>query len=253
MNKQISGLIITLNEEKNISDCIKSLFLLCDDIVVVDSLSSDNTVKIARELGATVIEEKFLGDGPQRSIGLKYCKHNWVFNLDADERLEEDIINEIQNIDLENSKFDCYECKRKNYLHDKWIKVAGWYPDYVRRLFNKNNTDFLPIKTHTKIESKKFERIDAHIRHYSFDDYQDMINIMNKYSSWQAESYYNENMSISLLSPFAHGIMSFLKHYIIKRGFLAGIDGFNISLLNSLGSYFKYMKLYELYKYKNKK
>ncbi len=250
MASKISGLIITLNEEKNIEACIKSLYLVCDDIVIVDSYSIDNTVEIAEKLGAVVVEQVFLGDGPQRTKGLDYCKHNWVLNLDADERLEGDAVTMINDLDLEISEFDCYEFKRKNYLHGKWIKECGWYPDFIRRLFDKRKTDFLPISTHTKIKSTNLKKLNAHIVHYSFDNYQDMINMVNKYSSWQAKEYFNNNKKVSLFSPFAHGTMSFISHYLLKKGFLAGIDGFNISLIKAFGSYFKYMKLYEYYKYK---
>jgi glycosyltransferase involved in cell wall biosynthesis len=242
---KISGLVITYNEEKNIESCINSLFLVCDEVIVVDSISSDNTVKIAKNCGAKVISQEFLGDGPQRSYGLKYCNNNWVLNLDADERLCDDLIVEIKKLDLNNSKYECYEFKRKNYLHNKWIKQAGWYPNYVRRLFDKNKTDFAPVKTHTKIESLKYNRLNANIIHYSFEDYANMIEIMNKYSSWQADSFFENGKKITAFTAFYHGFASFVKHYILKRGFFAGIDGFNISLLNALGSYFKYMKLYE--------
>jgi glycosyltransferase involved in cell wall biosynthesis len=242
---KISGLVITYNEEKNIEACIKSLFKVCEDVVVIDSMSSDRTVDIAYRLGAKVYKQKFLGDGPQRSFGLKYCKNDWILNLDADERLELNTIEKIKILDLDNTHLECYEFKRKNYLHKNWIKVAGWYPDYVRRLFNKKKTDFSPVSTHTKITSKKFIRLDNNILHYSFDDYNNMIDIMNKYSSWQANEYYVSNRKVSFLSAVLHGWFSFFKSYVIKRGFLAGVEGFNISLLNGLGSYFKYMKLYE--------
>jgi len=245
MMSKISGLVITLNESKNIQACLESLFQVCDEVIVVDSLSTDATTKIALKYGAKVISQKFLGDGPQRNIGLQYCTHDWVLNLDADERLDEDAIEKIKSLNLDDIPYDCFEFKRKNYLHGKWIKVAGWYPDYVRRLFNRKKTEFLPIKTHTKITSKNFLRLNAHIIHYSFENYQDMINIMNKYSTWQAQSYMESNKRVTAFTPFAHGFVSFFKHYVLKRGFMAGIDGFNIALLNALGSYFKYMKAYE--------
>jgi len=247
---KISGLVITYNEEKNIKRCLESMFLVCDEVIVVDSLSTDNTLKISEKLGAKVYSQAFLGDGPQRSFGLPFCKNQWILNLDADEKLDEDAVECIKKLDLNNTEYECYEFKRKNHLHEKWIKVAGWYPDYVRRLFNKQMTDFSSVKTHTKIISKVFYRLDANVIHYSFDDYSNMIEIMNKYSTWQAEAYFEDNKKVVWISPFLHGSMSFIKHYILKKGFLAGIDGFNISLLNALGSYFKYMKLYELYKYK---
>jgi len=247
---KISGLVITYNEEKNIKTCLESMFLVCDEVVVIDSLSVDKTLEIAKELGAKVYSQAFLGDGPQRTFGLQYCKNEWVLNLDADEKLDFDAIECIKKLNLDNLEYECYEFKRKNHLHQNWIKVAGWYPDYVRRLFNKNKTDFSNVKTHTKIKSNNFLRLNANVIHYSFEDYSNMIEIMNKYSSWQAQSYFDDNKKVLWISPFLHGMMSFIKHFFIKRGFIAGVEGFNISLLNALGSYFKYMKLYELYKYK---
>lgn len=246
----ISGLVITLNEEKNIKECINSLFNVCNEVIIVDSNSSDKTVEIAEEAGAKVIVQKFLGDGPQRSHGLKYCTNDWILNIDADERLDFDAIEEIKKLNLEKNIYEAFEFKRKNFLHNKWIKVAGWYPDFIRRLFNKNLTDFSPVKTHTKILSTKYKKLDSHIIHYSFENYHDMLNILNKYSTWQANSLFGKGVKAHIYTPFTHFCFSFFKHYFLKRGFLAGFDGFNISLLNALGSYFKYAKLLEKTKYK---
>ncbi len=244
---KISGLVITLNEEKNISDCLTSLFLICDDVVVIDSYSSDETKKIAQKLGALVILQEFLGDGPQRSFGLGYCKNKWVLNLDADERLDDALIREIKILDLDNSQFDSYEFKRKSIFHNKWIKGSGWYPNYVRRLFNKTKVGFLSLRTHTKIQSNNFQRLlKGHIIHYSYKNYAEMVHIMNRYSSWQAEEMHAFNRNSGVLRAFYHGIFSFIKHYLLKRGFLDGLDGFNISLFKGIGSYLKYIKLHEL-------
>jgi len=246
----ISGLIITLNEEKNIKECILSLQKVCNEIIIIDSNSTDLTIKIAEKEGATVIVKKFLGDGPQRNYGLKFCKNNWILNLDADERLDDDAVKSIKNLNLQDTKYEAFEFKRKNFFHEKWIKVAGWYPDYIRRLFNRKLTNFSDVNTHTKIKSKNYKRIDSHIIHYSFENYHDMLNILNKYSTWQANSLFNSGKKANVLSPISHFTISFIKHFIVKKGFLAGFDGFNISLLNSLGSYFKYAKLLEKTKYK---
>jgi len=247
---KISGLIITLNEEKNIEKCIRSMLLVCDDIVVVDSLSNDKTKEISENLGALVISQKYLGDGPQRSYGLSYCKHRWVLNLDADERVDIDLAATIKSINLDDIEFDSYEFRRKNIFHNKWIKTSGWYPDYIRRLFDKTQVDFSPLWTHTRIQSSKFKKIKSgHVVHYTSENYQEIIDITNQYSSRRAKEWHSNGKKAFIMEPFLHGVIAFLKAYFIKRGFMDGVDGFNISLFKGLGSYLKYMKLYELQKF----
>lgn len=121
----ISGLVITFNEEANIRDSILSLKTVCDDIVVVDSCFQDNTVEIAKSLGATVLIQPFLGDGPQCIFGLPHCQHPWVLNLDADERLEDDAIVAIKQLSLGQDGVDVYELRRNNYIGDRLTHLAG--------------------------------------------------------------------------------------------------------------------------------
>jgi glycosyltransferase involved in cell wall biosynthesis len=244
MNK-FSGLVMTLNEEKNIQDCLSSLFLVCDDVVVVDSNSQDKTVEIAEKMGATVLLQNFLGDGPQRSFGARHCKHDWVIYLDADERLDQDLVNELPGLDLDNASIEAYECRRKNHIHGRWIKVAGQYPDYICRIFNKSKTDFSPDQIHARIETKKLSKTSGHILHNSFENLNDMIRRMNLYSDWHSEDLFNRHKRVSGLAPITHGMISFFKFYIFRRGFMAGLDGLSLSITNSLGSYFKYAKLIE--------
>lgn len=242
-----SGLIITFNEAHNIAACIASLKQVCDDIVVVDSGSQDDTVAIARELGATVIvQAPFLGDGPQRSLGLPHCKHSWVINLDADERLEADLVSHLQQLDTNAVKAEAIECRRRNYIGPRFTPYAGQYPDYVCRIFDRTRTDFLAVHTHSRIQARALIRIPQHITHYSYRDYEDMFNRINKYSSWQAKELLQAGKQTSHFKAVLHGLFAFTKHYVLKRGFLAGADGFAISLSKGLGSYLKYAKLLEL-------
>jgi len=246
---KISGLIITLNEEAHIQDCIKSMLQICDDIVVVDSLSIDRTQKISQELGALVVEHEYLGDGPQRSYGLQYCKHDWVLNIDADERVDLQMAETIKQLDLKNSVFDSYEFRRKNIFHEKWIKHSDWYPDYIRRLFDKTRVDFSQVMGHTKIQSTNCKKIkQGHVVHYTAENYYELLSALNKYSTRQANIWHEQGRKVFLYEPFTHGFFAFVKAYILRRGFLDGIDGFNISVSKGLGSYLKYMKLYELNK-----
>ncbi len=116
---EISGLVITFNEEKNIGKCIEALFKVCDEVIIVDSLSKDRTVEIAKKKGAMVIEQSFLGDGPQRTCGLPYCKNDWILNLDADEFLDKDAEIFILNRKYLNGNYDAFSFRLKNFLADK--------------------------------------------------------------------------------------------------------------------------------------
>ena len=243
----ISGLVITYNEENNIEGCINSLRKVCNEIVIVDSNSIDRTREIAEAMGVVFIQQDFLGDGPQRSHGLSYCSYSWVLNLDADERLDKDAVTAIQRLDLVNTKFDAFDIKRKNHFHGKWIRHADWYPDYVRRLFNKNVTDFSPVAVHTKIETTNIKKLDCNIIHYSFKDLEDMLTRLNTYSTWGALQLYKKEKKVNSFTPFLHGLFSFIKFYIFKRGFLAGVDGLSICMAKSVSSYLKYAKLIEYY------
>lgn len=241
---KISGLVITYNEEQNIASCISSLRNVCDDIVVVDSCSSDRTVSIAESLGVTVITQPFLGDGPQRIKGLEFCKHDWVLNLDADERLEDDSVSQILKIDLSKDDYDVYEFRRHNLIGGKFTKFAGQYPDYVARLFNQNTANFSSVSTHTRVKGLKHKNLNAHIRHYSYKDYADLFQRQCKYANWMATEYIEQNKKISVFSPFIHGVWSFTRHYVVKFGFLAGLDGLTISVAKATGAYLKYAQAY---------
>ena len=133
MNK-ITGTIITLNAEKYIERAIKSLQSICDEVIVLDSESTDQTRDIAMKSGAKVFIQSFLGDGAQKKEASKFSKNNWIFSMDADEYLANDLIEFIKTINL-NDDYDSYSFRRKNFCGDEWIKAAGFYPDEVTRLY----------------------------------------------------------------------------------------------------------------------
>ncbi len=237
---RISGLIITFNEQRHIRDCIQSLRQVCDDIVVVDSCSTDDTVAIAQAEGATVIIQKFLGDGPQRTAGLPYCKHDWVLNLDADERLENDLAEWLLANDLATLGVDAIETRRRNFVGNQTTRFAGQYPDYICRIFNSKKAGFSPVVAHSRVQAAAIQRIACHITHYSYRDYPDILNRACKYAVWTAEELAKSGKSIYPLAPFSHGFFSFFKHYVVKLGFLAGLDGLTLSIGKGLASYLKY-------------
>ena len=150
--KNISATIITYNEEKNITTCIKNLQNICNEIIIVDSYSNDNTIKIAKKLGAKVHLQKFLGDGPQKKLSADLASNDWVLSIDADEVLTENAKKIIKNLDLNDEKI-AYAFRRKNFLGEKWIRSI--YPDYKIRLYNKKFSYYQDRKIHSAVKCKK--------------------------------------------------------------------------------------------------
>lgn len=247
---EISGLVITYNEEKNIGKCIDALFRICDEVIVIDSLSADNTVKIAEEKGAKVISQMFLGDGPQRIHGLQYCKNDWILNLDADEILDADAENFILSGEYQNQSFDVFTFRLYNYLGEKRIDFAGWYPDKTARFFNKKTASPSKDRVHQKVSGNNKAHLKAHIHHYAWESFEQFISKKNLYSTWHAQQLYDQGKRINSFKPILNGTVSFVRCYFFKKGILNGLDGFTFSMIQASFSYMKYAKLIKLQKEK---
>jgi glycosyltransferase involved in cell wall biosynthesis len=244
----ISGLVITFNEETNIGKCIDALFQVCDEVIVVDSNSNDATVKIATEKGAKVIVQSFLGDGPQRIHGVPFCKNDWILNLDADEFLDTDSIKFIEKGSFLTDPFDAYSFRVKNFLQEKVIDFAGWYPDYKIRFFNKKTATPSEDKVHQKIIATNVKKLKTHILHYGSHSFFQIIAKKNQYAQWNAEQLYDAGKRVSCFKPVVNGLVSFVRCYFFKKGIINGIDGLTISLTQGYFSYIKYANLYQIQK-----
>jgi len=246
----ISGLIITFNEERNIGQCIDALYKLCEEVIVIDSYSIDKTVDIAKEKGAIVYSQKFLGDGPQRIHGLQYCKNDWILNLDADEILDTDAYEFIKSDAYLKNDYDAYNFRVKNHLGTKLIDFACWYPDYTCRFFNKISAKPSISKVHQRIQANNIKNTNLHFLHYGWSSFFQIISKKNQYTDWQAKQLFTEGKRVSALSPITHGLASFIKCYFIKKGIFNGLDGLTFSLIQMFFSYMKYAKLLKLYRNK---
>ncbi|TPE54661.1 glycosyltransferase family 2 protein [Maribrevibacterium harenarium] len=242
----ISGNIITLNEEHNISGCIKSLKQVCDEIIVVDSGSSDKTVEIATSLGAKVIHQPYLGDGIQKNVALAHVSNVWVLSIDADERVTDEMAETILKLKLSETEYDAFSFRRRNMIGQRWIKHCGWYPDRCVRLYNINSARFSDVKQHASVKANNIKALNSDIIHYSFRNIGELFAKPGRnFSSRAAKIMYHKGKRAHSLSPFLHGLNAFLRKYIIKRGFLGGVDGFTVSLSSAVNSYLKYAKLLE--------
>lgn len=244
--KNITGLIITLNEEKNIKDCIHSLNSVCDEIIVVDSMSGDNTVKIAKDCNAKIYLQKYLGDGPQRIFGVQYAKNDWILSLDADERMEDDMVEKILTLELDDENI-AYAFRRRNFVGNHWIKAAGFYPDYVTRLFNKKTSAYLDKKAHSKVVAPKIIKLKKHITHYTYENYSHWMERINWMTSRDAWAYYEKGVKHNRYKPIISAIGAFIQKFIIKGGIFQGVDGFTVTITTIFRAYMKYTKLNEMY------
>lgn len=242
----ISGLVITFNEEKMIGKCIEALFKVCDEVIIVDSLSKDRTVEIAKEKGAIVVSQPFLGDGPQRSHGLPFCKNEWILNLDADEFLDEDAEQFIVMQHYLEGGYDAFSFRIKNFLADKLIDFAGWYPDHKVRFFNKKTAHPSESKVHQKIIAQNEKKVPVHILHYGWDSLDQIITKKNQYSSWHAQQLFDQGKRINAFKPILNGTVAFLRCYFFKKGVVNGLDGLTISMIQGFFSYAKYAKLIKI-------
>jgi len=245
---KISGLIITYNEEKHIKKSIKTLFKVCNEVIIIDSFSSDKTAEIALKLGAKVYFQKFLGDGPQRIYGLQYCKNDWIFNPDADEFLDDDAETFIKSKIHLKDIYDGYAFRRRNFLGKEETNIGCWYPDYTCRFFNKKTASPSKDKVHQSVIGGNIKRVNVHLIHYGWDNFHQIIAKKNQYTDWQAEIYFDRNKKINSFTPISHGIFTFIKFYFLKKGILHGLDGVTFSLIQAFFSYMKYAKYIKLKK-----
>jgi len=247
MKSKISVYIIAFNEVEKIKQCINSV-LWADEIILVDSHSSDGTTELAEKLGAKVVHIKFIGYGALRNEAITHCSHEWILSIDADERCTIETKDEILGI-LSNPKFDIYQIPRKNYFMGKWIKHSGWYPNYRQpQLFRKDCMiyDLKPVhEGYINKSGKEIGKLKSPIWQIPFKNFEEVIHKANKYSSLGVEKLVDKGVDSSVLKAFFHGFWSFMKHYFLKLGFLDGGAGFVIAFGNFEGTFYRYLKLYE--------
>ncbi|CAK2408030.1 (heptosyl)LPS beta-1,4-glucosyltransferase [Vibrio crassostreae] len=242
----ITGVVITLNESRNVVECIQSLQKVCSEVIVVDSNSTDRTVELAEAEGARVISQDYLGDGIQKNVGLDYANNDWILSLDADERLTDEMVSAIKGLDLSTTKNDAFAFRRRNYIGSRWIKQCGWYPDFCIRLYDKSKTRFAAVKQHAAVQAKNPERINADIIHYSFENLGQLFAKPGRnFSGRAAKIMYQKGKRANSFSPFTHGLNAFIRKYIFQKGFLGGVDGMTVALSSAVNSYLKYAKLLE--------
>jgi (heptosyl)LPS beta-1,4-glucosyltransferase len=242
----LSVAIITRNEADNIAACVGSV-AFADDIVVVDSGSSDQTVAIATGLGCRVFHNPWPGFARQKQFAVDRCLHDWVLVLDADERIPHETAEAVTGL-LGSADVQAVGMSllRKNYFHGRWMRRCGWWPDRVLRVVNRKKGRFSDHAVHESWQTDgPVIDLNLAIDHTSFRCYSDLVDKMERYSSLAAAEKFAAGETAAWWTPIAHGLWMFIQCYGIKGGILAGFDGFMISLFNAQGSFMKYAKLRE--------
>jgi len=246
MNK-LSVIIIAKNESINIYDCVRSA-TFADEVLVIDSGSIDDTVNLAKKAGAKVLCRKWVGYGAQKNLAIKLAKGEWIFSLDADERINKKLAVEILST-IKNSQESVFEVSRKSLFVSKFMAYSGWRPDFTKRLFRKGAGVFEEKSVHEHfVTNSKVERLKESLIHYSYRDIETVLKKINIYSSYGANDYYKIGKRGSLAKAIMHGSWAFFRTYFIKIGFLDGAEGFMLAFANAEYSYYKYLKLYYIHR-----
>jgi glycosyltransferase involved in cell wall biosynthesis len=245
----LSLAVITYNEEENIVRLLDSLKNTVDEIVIVDSFSTDKTKEICTQKYPQVkfFERKFNGYGEQKNHALDLCSHEWILFLDADEVPDEDLKNSIQKItSSDHPEFSVYKTKFNNHLGIHLIKFGGWGNVYRERLFRKDCARYSDDKVHEYlITNKKSGILGGTLNHYTYKSIQHHITKINKYSDLMAEKMFERGKKIKRFKIIVSPIYEFIKVFIFKLGFMDGFPGYYIAKTMSYYTFLKYIKLYE--------
>ena len=245
---KISAYIIAYNEAAKIRAAIESISW-ADEVLVVDSHSTDGTTEIAQSMGARVIQVSFIGFGDLRNHAVDACTYDWIFSLDADERCTDEVHDEVLNIIRSDSSSGVYYIPRKNFFMGRWIKHSGYYPDYRQpQLFRKGALKYKLDPVHEGFElqtSTPPGYLKNPIWQMPFRNLEEILHKANRYSSLGATKLEAEGKSPGMTTALFHGLWAFIQHFFVKRGFLDGWAGFVIALGNFEGTFYKYAKLHE--------
>ncbi|PKN69682.1 MAG: hypothetical protein CVU52_09440 [Deltaproteobacteria bacterium HGW-Deltaproteobacteria-10] len=245
----LSIAIITKNEEKNIRSCLQSISF-ADQIVVVDSGSTDKTLELAAEFGCEIYPEGWHGFGRQKQLAIEKCRLPWILVLDADERIPSETADIIKQIvidpDVEEAGFSF---PRKNYFQGRWIKHAGWWPDRIIRLFRRETGRMTSAQVHEAVEVRGIVgELNVPIEHYTESSLSKIIQKIDKYSTLGAQEAFKGGKHSSVFSAFMRALFTFNQDYFLRLGILDGRQGLTLAVTDAVNKFFKYAKLSELVK-----
>jgi glycosyltransferase involved in cell wall biosynthesis len=244
----LSCCVIACNEECNIRRCLESVSFADELVVVVDARSSDATEKIAREIGARVIEHPYQGNIEQKNFALAQARGQWVLSLDADEAITEPLAREIRSVlAAPPAHIDGYAINRVTYHLGRWIRHGDFYPDWQLRLFRRDRGQWSGVNPHGRVRlNGRTSRLDGECEHYSYRDLADQIDRIQDFSSIQARASRAAGSQVRTRDMILRPPARFLRAYLLKQGFRDGVPGLVIAAATAFHVFLKYAKLWEL-------
>jgi glycosyltransferase involved in cell wall biosynthesis len=239
---KITATIITLNEEHNIARAIESL-RCCDEILLVDSGSSDRTVEVARKLGARVIEAAWPGYAQQKNFAAEQAANDWILSIDADEAISEELEAELWNLKKNGASCDAYTMPRLAQYLGRWIRHSGWYPDRKVRLYNRAKARWTGEYVHESVKVEgKVGHLDGNLLHYTCASLSEHLKTMDRYTTLAAEEIVARKQQVPAYRLAVDPAWTFLKSYLLQRGFQDGVEGLAIAYMAALYTFLKYAK-----------
>lgn len=251
----LSVILITKNEAHNIDKCLESV-AFADEIVVVDSGSTDATRELAAARGARVVRtDDWPGFGPQKNRALDLAGCDWVLSIDADERVTPELAAEIRTVleadvaartssSVGGASHSAYRIARLSNFGGRWIRHSGWWPDHVLRLFRRGTARFKDVPVHESvITDEPVGTLNGHFLHYPYASLEHYIAKINHYSSEAAAMMHARGKRTTVLGAWGHAVWTFVRIYLLRKGFLDGREGFILAMMGAAGSFFRYTKL----------
>lgn len=238
---RLSAIVITKNEAAKIGACLDSVDF-CDETIVVDSGSADETVALAEARGARVVQRAWSGFGPQKNFALSLARGEWVLSLDADERVSDALAEQIRKA-IDDGDADGYEMPRLSTFCGRPMRHSGWYPDYVLRLFRREKGRFTNDPVHERVICQgRLRRLTEPLIHHPVERLEDALSRMDRYSTAGADMLAESGRKVSFFTGILRGFWAFFRTFFLRLGFLDGREGFLLAVANAEGTYYRYMK-----------
>jgi len=239
---KITATIITLNEERNVARAVESL-RCCDEILIVDSGSTDRTVELAEKLGVRVLEAGWLGYAAQKNWAGDHATNDWILSLDADEALSEALEAEIWNLKKSGPEHDAYTMPRLARYLGRWIYHSGWYPDRKVRLYRRDKAKWVGDFVHESVQaSGRVGHLESNILHFTCESLSEHVKTMDRYTTLAAQELAARKLKVPLTRLIVDPAWTFVKTYFLQGGFLDGPEGLTIAQMAAFYSFLKYSK-----------
>jgi glycosyltransferase involved in cell wall biosynthesis len=242
----LSAIVTTLNEASQIEETLRRL-AFADEVLVVDSFSTDGTPDIARAQGAHVLQHEYTSPAAQKNWAIPQARHEWVMIVDADELVSEELADEVREAVARPEAFEGYEIRRRNFFLGKEIRHSGWQNDWVLRLFRRDRGRYVERQIHEKIAvDGRVGRLEGRLSHYTYRSLEDYWRKLIRYAEWNARDALRAGKRVSAARMLVHPPLRFLKAYVAQGGFLDGAHGIAVCLLSAVYATAKDLHIWEL-------